>query len=95
MAKPAKKASRPEVFDPSTPSDPVELKSTDEQWSELKLADGTVIRMRPVVAEVRRARNKFSETGEPVYFVKTALILNTTSPKRLHKKSRKRKKRKT
>lgn len=95
MAKPARKSSRPVRVDTSGPSDPIEVVSVNENWSECTLEDGTIIRIRPVVAEVRRQRNKFDDAGEPIYNVKTALLLSSRSPKKLHKKAVKSKKKKT
>ena len=95
MARPAKKDTSPAGVDLSVPSVPVEIVSVKELWSECRLKDGTILRIRPVIAEVRRARNKFNELGEPVYFVKTALITSATVPKRLHKKPRRKTTKKT
>lgn len=92
MARPAKK-SIPSGIDPSAASDPVEIVSTDEHWSKCILKDGSVIRIRPVIVEVRRARNKFNPDGEPLYLLKTALITDTKSPPRLRKKTATTKKR--
>lgn len=86
MARSAKK-SLPSGIDPNAPSDPVDIASSDERWSECTLKDGSIIRLRPVVVEVRRARNKFNPDGEPIYLLKTALITDTKSPPRLRKKT--------
>lgn len=86
MARPAKKDTSPAGVDLSGPSVPVEIVSVKELWSECRLKDGTILRLRPVVADVRRARNQFNELGEPIYIIKTAIITTAKSPKRLHKK---------
>ena len=86
MARTAKKP-LPSGIDPDSPSDPVEIVSSDERWSQCTLKDGSIIRLRPVVVEVRRARNKFNPDGEPIYLLKTALITDTKSPPRLRKKT--------
>ncbi len=84
--KPAKKGTSPAGVDLSAPSVPVDIVSVKELWSKCRLKDGTILRIRPVVAEVRRTQNKFDELGQPIYLVKTAIITTVKSPKRLHKK---------
>ena len=86
MVKPAKKGTSPAGVDLSAPSVPVDIVSVKELWSECRLKDGTILRIRPVVAEVRRAQNQFNELGQPIYLVKTAMITSAKSPKRLYKK---------
>ena len=86
MARPAKKQTSPAGVNRSAPAVPVEIVSAKELWSEILLKDGTILRLRPIVVEARRARYEFSESGEPVYHVKTAIITTAKSPKKLHKK---------
>ncbi len=83
MARKAKKASAPP---PTDPSDRVEVKSANEQWSVIVLDDGTTLEIRPAVVEARRLRNQFNDDGSPIYAVKTAMLTNAISPKRLFKK---------
>ena len=47
-----------------------------ENWSECTLEDGTKLRIRPVITEVRKAR-KLGQDGKPVYGIKTALVTDT------------------
>ena len=86
MARRAKKDTSPAGVKRSAPTVPVEIVSAKELWSEIYLKDGTILRLRPIVVEARRARYEFNELGEPVYHVKTAIITTAKSPKRLHKK---------
>ncbi len=86
MARRAKKQTSPAGVNKSAPTVPVEIVSAKELWSEIFLKDGTILRIRPIVVEARRARFEFNELGEPVYHVKTAIITTAKSPTRLHKK---------
>ena len=64
----------------------VDVKKTTEAWSVYDLEDGTKLRVKPVVAEVQRVVGEYSSDGEPIYVVKTSLVLSTRVPKNLMKK---------
>ncbi len=66
----------------------VDILQAREEWSEIKLSDGTRIRMRPIVASVRRIRNQYNDTGDPLYEVKTAIVFDTHAPASLKKKKK-------
>lgn len=91
MATPRKKTS-PQIANLIAKAMPIGVKKVDEHWSTCELEDGTKIKMRPIIVDVRRDKRKFDKDGEPIYYVKTALISHATSPRRLHKKTRKKKK---
>ncbi len=82
----ARKAKRESAPSPTAPSDRVGVKSANEQWSIIDLDDGTTLEIRPAIVEVRRLRNKFNDDGSPIYALKTVMLTNTISPKRLSKK---------
>ena len=94
MARPTKKGTSAAGVDLSAPSAPAEVVSVKELWSECRLKDGTTLRLRPIIAEVRRLRNKCNEAGEPIYVVKTAIVIASEIPRKLHKKPRKKVKKK-
>jgi hypothetical protein len=54
--------------------DEVEITASKETWSEYTLKDGTVIRLRPVLAGAFRSRSQYNAEGEPIYGVRTAVI---------------------
>jgi hypothetical protein len=56
-----------------TPAEKVSIKEAKENWSEYSLEDGSVVRVRPVVARVLRTEEVDSE-GSPIYQV---LVANT------------------
>ena len=85
MVRTAKKAAAPSATVLSGPSVRVGITSTNEVWSTCTLDDGTIIEIRPAIVEVRRLRNKFNDDGSPVYVVKSALLINTETPKKLRK----------
>lgn len=57
----------------------VSFEPLEEPWAKYRLDDGTVVRMRLIVADVVRLHKK-SPTGEPVYVVKSSNILAVEEP---------------
>lgn len=74
------------AYDPSVPTSHRDIKKSEENWSSYTLDDGSILKVRPVVVDVVRALNKFSDDGTPVYFLKTALVTSVRSPVKLKKK---------
>jgi hypothetical protein len=65
------------------PLDMVEVVKSKELWSEYSLKDGSTLRVKPTIIEARRARGQFTVEGDPVYIVKTGLLISTVAPARL------------
>jgi len=59
------------VLPPATEVDVVEAK---EAWSEYRLADGTVLRIKPIMIAVSRVGDSRTADGEPVYNMKSTLV---------------------
>lgn len=55
-----------------------------ENWSECTLQDGTKIRVRPVITEVKKLR-KPGIDGKPAYALKSALITDIQHPNKTNK----------
>ena len=53
----------------------VEISESSEQPSRLKLEDGTILRIRPGVADVTRLNDQWDNDGNPVYVVRSSLIV--------------------
>ena len=54
----------------------IEMVEAKEAWSEYRLADGTKLRVRPVMIAVFRAGNELTADGEPVYNMKSTLVVD-------------------
>ncbi len=68
----------------------VEIAEEKTPWTTLKLADGTVFKMKIEVVHVTRAVDKFDPiTGNPTYFIKSQHIVRQSSPPKLKAKSMK------
>jgi hypothetical protein len=63
----------------------VEMLDAKEVWSEYRLADGTKVRIKPVMIAVFRAEGEFTADGEPVYNMKSTLITDIRAPASLAK----------
>ncbi len=63
----------------------VKFQTRKEDWNEYQLMDGSVLRMKLVVAEVYRIENVYDEENNPVYQVKSTNLLVVKSPDALKK----------
>ena len=52
----------------------IEMLETKENWSIYRLADGTTLRIKPVMIAVFRAEGQQGPAGEPVYSMKSTVI---------------------
>ena len=52
----------------------IEMLETRENWSMYRLADGTILRIKPVTIAVFRVDGQHSPSGEPVYNMKSTVI---------------------
>ena len=58
----------------------VEMLDTKENWSVYRLADGTTLRIKPVMIAVFRAEGQHGPGGEPVYNMKSTVITDVRAP---------------
>jgi len=63
----------------------VKFQTRKEDWNEYQLMDGSVLKMKLVVAEVYRIENVYDEENNPVYQVKSTNLLVVKSPDALKK----------
>jgi hypothetical protein len=65
-----------------TPASPVEVDIVEarEAWSEYRLADGTVLRIKPVMIAILRVDGSYTADGEPVYNMKSTLVTDVRAP---------------
>lgn len=62
-------------------SSEVEVVEAREAWSEYRLADGTVLRVKPIMISVSRIEEAETAAGEPVYTMKSTLITDVRGAK--------------
>ena len=56
------------------PPTEVDVVETKEAWSEYRLADGTVLRVKPIMIGVSRVNGAETADGEPVYNMRSTLV---------------------
>jgi hypothetical protein len=59
----------------------VEVLEAKECWSEYRLADGTVLRVKPIMIAVSRVDDAEGSGGEPVYNMKSTLVTDVRGAK--------------
>jgi hypothetical protein len=62
-------------------SSEVEVIEAKEAWSEYRLADGTVLRVKPVMIAITRVEGAEATNGEPVYNMKSTLVTDVRGAK--------------
>jgi hypothetical protein len=51
--------------------------------SVFTLSDGTKLRVKPLIGDVRRALDQYNAEGQPLYFLSLGLTISTDAPKSL------------
>lgn len=59
----------------------VEVLEAREAWSEYRLADGTVLRIKPIMIAITRVEGAEATNGDPVYNMKSTLITDVRGVK--------------
>lgn len=67
--------------DPPQNTTEIEIFEAKERWSEYRLADGTTLRLRPVMIAVFRDDGQYTADGDPVYNMKSTLITDVRGQK--------------
>jgi hypothetical protein len=73
-------------YDPTGPSEPVDIVSTKEGWSEFVLQDGTVIRTKAVLLDAKKMIGQFNAAGDPIYAMQIIMAHQARVPDDLKKK---------
>jgi hypothetical protein len=63
----------------------VDVLEAKEVWSEYRLADGTVLRIKPVMITISRIEGEHTIEGDPVYNMKSTLVTDVRAPQELKK----------
>jgi hypothetical protein len=64
----------------------VPIIETIEKWSEIKLEDGAVLRIKPNVLSVIRVTDQYDPDGNPVYALRSSQVMTVVSaPERYRK----------
>jgi len=63
----------------------VDVLEAKEVWSEYRLSDGTVLRIKPVMITISRVEGEHTIEGDPVYNMKSTLVTDVIAPQELKK----------
>ena len=74
------------TYDPSGPKELVDIVSSKDGWSEFTLEDGTVIRAKAVVLDVKKMVDQYNLEGEPIYEMQLTMVNQARVPDNLKKK---------
>ena len=59
--------------------------NSKDGWSEYKLDDGSTIRLKAVLVDVKKALNQFTPDGDPIYIMQQTVVVNLNAPEELKK----------
>jgi hypothetical protein len=64
----------------------VGISESTEKWSEVKLADGSILRIKPNVLGVVRLDNQYDPEGNPLYALRSSQVMTVAeAPAHLRK----------
>ncbi len=72
-------------YDPSGKIIPMDVTSSSTGWSEFGLADGTVVRVKGVVIDVKKAVDQYAPDGKPIYITQMTMVTDFVVPDALMK----------
>jgi hypothetical protein len=89
-AAPPSPAVSPQLFplgyDPNAKIEQRNVDSSKEGWSEYKIDDGTVIRTKAAIVDVKKVVDQYDLQGNPIYIYQFAIVSSVDSPKALKKR---------
>jgi hypothetical protein len=86
MAEKRIKVPFPPPSGPMVDASEVQVRESNERWSEVTLEDGTVLRIKPNVMSAVRVDGQFDPEGNPMYGIKAAhTVTIVSSPEHLRK----------
>jgi hypothetical protein len=65
---------------PQGPTVPVDITNSSPTWSDFTLADGSTIRVRPILTNVRYEPNRYNDRGEPIYHFQITFAVTVAAP---------------
>lgn len=72
-------------YDPKGKMEPRDIVSSKDGWSEYILDDGSTIRAKGAILEVKRAVGQFNSDGDPIYVMQLTIVTQLRAPDELKK----------
>ena len=63
----------------------VAVEEATERWTDVKLSDGTQLRLKSIVLAVVRIEGRYDPDGNPLYQLKSNQLMTVTAPDHLKK----------
>ena len=63
----------------------LDFKTIREEWNEYQTSDGSTIRVKLVMTNIVKLKDKYDPTGSPIYVVRSSIVL-AVSPSEKSKK---------
>jgi hypothetical protein len=73
-------------YDPTGKIEQVDIVGSKDGWSEYTLNDGTVLRVKAAVFDVKSAVGQYAPDGDPIYLVQSAMVIQVKAPESLKRK---------
>jgi hypothetical protein len=73
-------------YDPKGPRESIDIVGSKDGWSEFTLADGTILRTKAVVLDVKKMVGQYNPEGEPIYEMQLTMVSQSRAPEKLKKK---------
>ena len=67
---------------------PTKVIQANDPWSEYKLEDGTIIRVKHVIVDVNRIEGEYDSLGNPLYEIKAANLIESMPSDKFKRKTR-------
>jgi hypothetical protein len=72
-------------YDPNGAMEQRDVVASRDGWSEYELDDGTIIRSKAAIIDIKKAVGQYNTNGEPVYVLQLTVVHNVKVPDRLKK----------
>src|SRR6266446_6382927 len=72
-------------YDPKGKMESRDIAGYKEGWSEYTLEDGSVIRLKTTLLDIKRAVDQYSPEGDPLYIMQFAVVNQVRAPQNLKK----------
>lgn len=65
---------------------PIEVTSSNENWNNYLLDDGTTLKLKVVVTGIARIDDEYDAEGNPIYIMKSTNVLGVDAPEKLQRR---------
>jgi hypothetical protein len=66
----------------------VRVEQCTERWNEYRLDDGTLLKLKLLLATVHRVEGRYDAEGNPMYAIQSTNMICAEAPRRLQQKAR-------